>query len=195
MSAICGMKFEIMEARKKNQPFFSRTPIDTPQSRIIKDCFRVKAREIEDIGFQSIQKEKQKKRKRKRKQQRTEEEENDRYQYDVRVRKNLLENEFCDDSGSEKEENDDDDNGKKKNENKDHEKVAWDGPDLTKAARVTDLDEIIKSLKEVNVLFDHGETPTGIKSDENFYKWLEEYCRLRHVTKKVEDDAIFYKAT
>lgn len=186
MSAACGMKFEIMEQRKLNRPFFSCTAAHMPQSKIIKDSFKVKSTEIENTGFQPIQKEISggKGRKRKRKIQggkgSTIE---SRYQYDSSVKQNLLENEFCNDSNSDEEEE------KKKKD----EKVAWEGPDLTKPAHVADLEEIIKSLKDVMVLFDHGETAIGVKSDQQFYKWLEEYCRLRHLAKKVDDDAIFYR--
>ena len=70
-------------------------------------------------------------------------------------------------------------------------RIPWKGPKLTDPAAVQNLAVIIPTLRSKNVVFDHGKTPLGKKSDENFFNWLEEYSRLEHKKKREFDMKAF----
>lgn len=48
-----------------------------------------------------------------------------------------------------------------------------------------------KKKKEQVVVWDHGKTEEGRKSDNNFFLWLEAYSALKCNEKKIEENAVF----
>ena len=87
-------------------------------------------------------------------------------------------------------EDDSEDEKEQEQEKKIH-KVAWRGPKLEDPFAVQNLDKVIQTMKAEGVVFNNGATPTGRKSDENLYNWIEEYCRLEHKKKKLMEENMF----
>lgn len=70
-------------------------------------------------------------------------------------------------------------------------KKAWETPDLDDDKQTLDLPGVIKSIKDENVVWDHGETKLGRKSDRNFFIWFEAYSLHQYKRKQQSDDSIF----
>ena len=68
----------------------------------------------------------------------------------------------------------------------------WENPNLSNPVDVTNINQVIFSLKGNKDLFRVGEDPKRAKeSQKNFYDWLEEYCRICHRQQKISDDSVF----
>lgn len=74
----------------------------------------------------------------------------------------------------------------------DDEKEAWKIPvDLNKKDQVINLDKIIESIKEENIVWNHSKTKLGKESDKNFLTWLTVYSKYQCDDKRKMDDKIF----
>ena len=169
MTSLTEIKSQILANRRLGVPHFTDQPLDKP----IYDFVRGEVRKETDqqLGFQpqSIQQKEKKKKKKKHK----------RPPIDPFTR-DLLNCAANDSSDEEQQAYEDED---------DEHLVPWKGPNLEKPLEVMNLESVVKSLKKENVVFDGGATKEGKRSDENFFKWLEEYARLEHKRQKQSDDA------
>ena len=81
----------------------------------------------------------------------------------------------------------------------DDEPEPWDPPhimdELKDSAVVNNLSMIISSIKgedeNKEIVWDHGKTKKGEKSDENLFTWLEAYSAHECRRKRALDDVIF----
>jgi len=84
-------------------------------------------------------------------------------------------------------------------DSEDNEPEPWDPPhiidELKDTAVTTNLPLIISSIKgedeDKEIVWDHGETKKGKKSDENLFAWLEAYAAHECRRKRGLDDLIF----
>jgi len=164
MSASGGIKRQILENRRLGNPHYSNAARDHPRTEIIRSELRKEA--ASDMGFQCFPGSEQapgfsNKRK--------------------RSALSLTERILAPGGGG-------DEDVMELNEDKEEGETAWKGPDLNKPYDVQNLDSVIKSLKAPNVLFDGGETKIGKKSQNNLFKWIEEFSRIEHKKKKEADN-------
>jgi hypothetical protein len=109
------------------------------------------------------------------------------------------------------EDEDEEDNQKSKKKKKKTRHVPWgpkeilehlDDPQVVLDLDGTILPSLLKQADELEdkkkktqtteiIVWDHGKTPEGEKSDNNFFLWLESYSALRCNEKKEEENAAF----
>ncbi len=81
----------------------------------------------------------------------------------------------------------------------DDEPQPWDPPqimdNLKDSKVVTDISAVIASIKgedeDNEIVWNHGKTAKGLKSDENLFSWIEAYSAHECRRKRGQDDLIF----
>lgn len=175
MTLLAGMKFKILEERAQRAPLFSRRAIDKPsdafEDRYIQRELRKETSDQIDPGFQPKKKKPTK-------------------NNGIKKRKKSLARELLEGHHSEKQVTWGDGTAMhdSSSEEEEEKEIVWEGPDIGKPMEVLNLDDVIKTVKQDNVVFDHGDTRKGRASDANFFHWLEEYSRLQYKAQKGSDD-------
>ena len=176
MSAAGGIKRQLMEERRLGNPHYSNAPGDRPISEYIRT--EVRKEGSGDAGFQCFPGSDSEK------VAATSSSEGDKKTKkqggrSAKVIKSLL-HPYDDPRDTEVEAEDEEDG-----------KTPWKGPKLEIPYAVQNLDEVIKSFKADNILFDGGESEVGKKSQKNLFNWLEEYSRIEHKKKKELENQVF----
>lgn len=83
----------------------------------------------------------------------------------------------------------------RRNVDEDDGPVAWDPPSimdhLDDRATTVDVAKVIKSIKDSDIVWDHGATEKGRESDTNLFRWLQAYSAHECIRKRSMDDLVF----
>ena len=175
MASLQSIRQAVQDARReRNLPHYAYQPWDRPQTEIIQQQLQEESNRHLHAGFQTLKDDPEK----------FGEGDEDQIRKKHEKKKSLLISQMMDRDKEIDEEMVDEIADEKH-------KVPWKNPSLIKPLLVQNLDTIIPTLRDKHVIWDHGATPAGRRSDLNFFNWLEEYARLEHKKKRDRDMSPF----